>query len=1118
MIPPSFPSVVAQLGWLVAGLGAGIGSAAELAPRELRGHVRFSNTNPAILERLGPPGNEGATVLYITVAEFFALPPRVSTAYAVATNLLENDYSVVVSADAGGSFYDVQARITLDANFEDYYSAPVPAVFVVPDVVPLIVDLEECAGLLEIRYLDADGLPVAAGGARGTLVETATGAVRAYIGAQPPGRASNFLVVPAGVDCTLELDVDTGSDIYTDRVTQRFSLPVNVGCDEVGTLDVSLPPATTLGRIIGQVDVLGEFEATVGSAPDFLGLTAVRGLGPRGNSRLDYVAGDNIAAPASGAFELENLLPNEGGETWEVWCELDLRKIPNYSYFISPHLGAGLNPGVTVTAGEVKDLGLVFEMFPAYITGQVRLIGPPDPEVGGDLSGLRAIFPLEQYDADGDGVPEALGYGGIAGPHVGAYGVDTLAPGSTFTAAGGYAAGQWQAAFDGEDLVGMYEIPVAGLNGEASAWQARDVTLMLYSEATNGMPYIYEQFTVSEPGWPQFPLAPGEYATQDLRYGLGEVLIGVSSLGSVFYSPSVRFSQGGLHDVDFEGNLRDYTVYVDPVAGTPVAKADAATSGQILLYLPEGTYDLNVYVTSVSPEGEESVTQLPTIMGLQVVAQTRTTVDTCLQTQLFAPRGTNYSWGDFRAVATSCDGTLTNLTAYIQPLDPPGPEAFRSSIQFTAPGQSTYRFEIGGNLFTTDICGLYRLKAVAKDNQGRVSTAYSLVTFDPVPPEITAPGNLIASAPDAGGAVVDYAVTATDNCTGPVTLRCAPASGTLFPVGTTVVVCEASDNSGNHSVAQFHVTVQAPGEGGCPLAITINPGVPPSLTLTWDCAGALESADDLAGPWIPVLDATSPFATNADAGNKFYRIPGGSSTPPQGLLVYEPFNYLVTDFSAPLAGLDGGLGFAGPWQAGGFNATAQDAWIVPGTLSHSTLAGGGNQMDHRIFSFGSIFGLVRPLAQPLGTVGTTSYLSVVLRTYGIGSPPEISLNWFSGLCLGNLGLDPTQLFLGKPGGGAYDQWVIEDRGGAGQYASGEVIVPAQSALLVVKMEFGDGAPDRFTLYVNPTPGDPEPATGTVKEDRDFGLFDAVAFYANGAFDADELRIGDTFESVTPMRP
>jgi hypothetical protein len=63
------------------------------------------------------------------------------------------------------------------------------------------------------------------------------------------------------------------------------------------------------------------------------------------------------------------------------------------------------------------------------------------------------------------------------------------------------------------------------------------------------------------------------------------------------------------------------------------------------------------------------------------------------------------------------------------------------------------------------------------------------------------------------------------------------------------------------------------------------------------------------------------------------------------------------------------------------------------------------------------------------------------------------------------------------------------------------------------MEFQSGA-DRCTLYVDPVPGQPEPANGVVKDDLDL-LSDQVFLYSRAAWSVDELRLGTTWEDVTP---
>jgi hypothetical protein len=76
-------------------------------------------------------------------------------------------------------------------------------------------------------------------------------------------------------------------------------------------------------------------------------------------------------------------------------------------------------------------------------------------------------------------------------------------------------------------------------------------------------------------------------------------------------------------------------------------------------------------------------------------------------------------------------------------------------------------------------------------------------------PVITCPANITATTPIGScTAVVNYTVTATDNCPGVTTaLVSGPASGSAFPLGTTTVTWRATDASGNTSTCSFTVTV-----------------------------------------------------------------------------------------------------------------------------------------------------------------------------------------------------------------------------------------------------------------------------------------------------------------------
>lgn len=83
---------------------------------------------------------------------------------------------------------------------------------------------------------------------------------------------------------------------------------------------------------------------------------------------------------------------------------------------------------------------------------------------------------------------------------------------------------------------------------------------------------------------------------------------------------------------------------------------------------------------------------------------------------------------------------------------------------------------------------------------------------DTTPPVITVPANITVNATGPAGAVVAFTVTATDeNPTNP-TVTCTPASGSVFPIGTTSVYCAATDAAGNTGTGQFNVRVRGAAE------------------------------------------------------------------------------------------------------------------------------------------------------------------------------------------------------------------------------------------------------------------------------------------------------------------
>jgi hypothetical protein len=102
------------------------------------------------------------------------------------------------------------------------------------------------------------------------------------------------------------------------------------------------------------------------------------------------------------------------------------------------------------------------------------------------------------------------------------------------------------------------------------------------------------------------------------------------------------------------------------------------------------------------------------------------------------------------------------------------------------------------------------VSCTATDKAGNVaSQGFTVTVADPFDPVLTVPADITVDATSAAGATVSYVATAADNHDATPTVECSPASGTLFPVATTIVTCTATDDAGNQASRTFNVTVEA---------------------------------------------------------------------------------------------------------------------------------------------------------------------------------------------------------------------------------------------------------------------------------------------------------------------
>jgi len=83
-----------------------------------------------------------------------------------------------------------------------------------------------------------------------------------------------------------------------------------------------------------------------------------------------------------------------------------------------------------------------------------------------------------------------------------------------------------------------------------------------------------------------------------------------------------------------------------------------------------------------------------------------------------------------------------------------------------------------------------------------------LIYQEPTPPEINCPGDMAVQASSSLGAAVEFEATIPEDCGCVATIEYSKAPGSMFPLGTTEVVCTATSDAGLSSECTFTITVE----------------------------------------------------------------------------------------------------------------------------------------------------------------------------------------------------------------------------------------------------------------------------------------------------------------------
>ena len=838
-----------------------------LNPVTIQGTVGFTNTNPTILGWLTNALSPVQTSEVVIYADSQPPAASVQTEWSVVTNTARVAYEMTVDAVTGGVVYSVSPDWFLAPNSSDrYYFAPRNTPSLVPGAHAVTMDFAEAAGVLELHFVNSTGGPVAIQGLKVQAYPLGSTTLAADSGTDgggvPAGTSitTKDLLVPGGGSYWAVVTCQTGSNYYTDTVAYTVYLTNTVPRDEIVITNVVIPSGSQLARITGNVNLVGEFALTVPSWPlgssnaEYPGYTLVEAYsGPFNNQRWAAVTGTDFSVSASGPFVLTNLVAQDPANPqygYLVQAQIAVRTNRDYAFFESPALGYGPNPQLVLSPGTNANLGNLFVITPGYVDAPILLQGPPETPT--QPSALRYLdFGADTKDPYGYGLPEGAILYGIIDTYAYMKGSSQVAPGATWAASAGESCSAGTGAFNAASASyeGQVNLPLGGLASQPSLWQRGGLNYVI-SETTNGpqnyldtVGYIYCQDTNTH----LITAGVTNSGQVNFNFAFSQVSLSIVSPTTQFRNPYIFETEGTFSGTNFQGRLDNYQTLLVWAYGTPTSSF--TNQGLIVMYLPQGTYSLAPTVTSLNPDGSTSLTTLEPV-NLVVGVSQQIYLESGLQVQLNAPTCAN-------TPTVPISGQVLGSNAI-------------ASVTLSINGGSPTTLCTGCGMsptFTNSVavsateCSNTTVTVTAKDILGETASTTSAIRFNNVVPVIHCPTNIFVSCAGSGGAVVTFSPTATASCSGAVNVVCTPPSGSTFGVGTTPVLCVATDSCGNTNTCTFDVIVT-----GSELAIRL------AIEITWTCGGLLQSAPSVTGPWTTVTNATSPYYTVPTAQQAYFRV------------------------------------------------------------------------------------------------------------------------------------------------------------------------------------------------------------------------------------------------------